>query len=489
MGATESKVTESGQRNFLKAWERISDLKLPPNPDLLARICQGLEEDSYEENAILLVTDIKQDVALFCGCVRRAVETAKSLEIPILEQTDPVALLHWVGYRVLKAIVELVAEELEDQKFDDLSEQQASCLQGTVAALAAAEVLAEAQKIDPDIAYSAGLLRQLPLLLLVWKYPTVYANAVSSACKQGKPLFETLSTQLKFPLSLISTAIGRQWNVPPALKITIHDPASSSFNYSPAEIIESDELRKIARIGEQLARANDPLCHVNAAQDWRDGRDAIDEIGGPDLLRRIYDRIRTYCSPYVDYAPLLFQHNLETSIELQLGIISSGTLLQRNRYIRECPVEVRERLEELYSRLDAKFIFREDIRELLLKVVPLAGFNRGCIYSFNPVISKLMPQMSLGSAQLSNFQNVDCSPLSSEKHPVSEAYLMGGQVTSVNEWGVLPAVCVSGVLGTIQKAGVLYLQASAELTIMPEERIVMLYRALNRTLMDILKLY
>ena len=149
---------------------------------------------------------------------------------------------------------------------------------------------------------------------------------------------------------------------------------------------------------------------------------------------------------------------------------------------------VQKELREFYRTMNQSVATREDLKALTERIMPLCGFYKGCIYAHDPYRQVLIPRLSIGISSLSEYDTIDISPIARGVDPVAVAFHSHTPIVTEQFWGNTQCLAFSSVYGTIQRAGVLYLESSSEMIKDPASDPHTIFKALNQALRDCLKI-
>lgn len=158
--------------------------QLPPFSPVAMRLVALLSDDNVH------VDQVSRFIAAEPVFAARILQLANSPLFALVRQvtTIPQAVI-LVGLERVKAIA--LTRALGDYVAPVLRRKAlAECWRNTLAGAIAAEAIAPAYRLDPGLAYTAGLLRDIGRLALLVKYPEAYANAIEIA-REGADLRET----------------------------------------------------------------------------------------------------------------------------------------------------------------------------------------------------------------------------------------------------------------------------------------------------------
>jgi putative nucleotidyltransferase with HDIG domain len=160
--------------------------KLPPFPLVASRLMQLLAREDPD------ITEVGQMISAEPVFATRVLQMANS---PLFALTAQVKTLSHaivvLGLARVKSIT--VTRALGDFVAPALSVRSLRvCWQNSLAGALLAEKLARACKMDADVAYVAGLLRDIGRLALLVKYPDSYANLLAVS---GEHAFDLMNTE------------------------------------------------------------------------------------------------------------------------------------------------------------------------------------------------------------------------------------------------------------------------------------------------------
>ncbi|MDC0358897.1 HDOD domain-containing protein [Oligoflexia bacterium] len=481
-------------RNLLLACQRVNDAWMPVNPDLLKRIKAGLKKDAYNLGIEFLISEIKTDFALFTYCLKEVRNTKKQKSkqsgAALPDNLSPTQLLHWAGIDCLKEILDVEPSQISKHAFTKECTLQLQRFQEAMVGASAAQSLAEKTAVDPDLGYSTGLLRQLGLALIAWNYPKVYQK-VMSALTDETSVDNELTRALGFAPRLLGIAMARQWSLAPQLRLALGDKDAAqalSGNQTREFETTAKTLQKICEVGEALARANNPKQYPTAKSDWHTAQKAIINILGPDGMRLVQEKIKDNCENYLSAAPETFRRALEIRKEPGAGRSNNNNLFKNNRYIKHCPKPLQEAFGKLYEQITPGSIAREQLDLLIKQVIPLAGFDFGCVFLINPESMRLVPRLTLGTVPLSTFKERNALSISTgTDDPVLAAYHCNTPIVeSSGSLALEGRACIAGVVGKRERVGVLYLELTQEQMHNQLTSPLMCFKAISQALNDCL---
>ncbi len=216
--------------------------KLPPFPLVASRLMQLLAEEDPD------ISEVGRMIAAEPVFATRVLQMANS---PLFALTAQVKTLSHaivvLGLARVKSIT--VTRALGDFVAPVLSVRSLRiCWQNSLAGALLAEKLARACKMDPDVAYVAGLLRDIGRLGLLVKYPDSYANLLAVS---GEHAFDLMNTERElFDVDHCQAGawLMEQMPFPPELtEVVVHHHDSPTDN--------SFRMVHLIRIADRMADA------------------------------------------------------------------------------------------------------------------------------------------------------------------------------------------------------------------------------------------
>lgn len=476
------------QRNLLLACQKVNNCWMPVSSQALENVKSGLKDGSYDLCIDFLINDLRTDIGLFTFCLKEIKKKFKERRMFLPEGLSPSELLETAGVEVLKEILDIEASQISPHELIEENHLQMQRLREMLVSASTAEVLSKKVGVDPDLGFTTEIIRQLGLCLIAWNYPTIYQRSMEKL-KDGADLDHELRLALGFSPRLLAITIARQWNLCDELRAAIGDQqAAETLESSEAEQIAST-LKQLCEIGEALARANDPDTYPSARQDWKTAADQIAEYLGSDGLQIIQEAVNKNCELYQSIAPTAFELAADLQREPQLSQLRENSLYFENKHIKSCPIEIQQALGEIYQRFVPGQVSKELLRELVNKVIPMAGFPKGCVLLLEPETAQLTPRLAIGEAALKDFHPRNTKQVSSNPNsdPIEEAYKSASPIIeSERHKTVYGGACISALIGRSRRVGVLYLEMSKEILSNKAASPLICFKALLHTLNDLL---
>jgi hypothetical protein len=471
------------ERRLVRAVEHVSKHWLPYNPSVLESIRRGVDEGRYELGGEFLLVDLKQDLGLFSYCLREILHERRATNaVHVL--SNPEDCFEGISSAQILSLLGKAERALSSHSLKNTKDSQAAQLRFTVLSAAAAEVLASRTELDSELAFVASLFRQLGLLLVAWNYPTVFERAQRSVSPE-RTLDEELEAQLGFSPELLGHAVFKEFLPGPELEYAVM--GASAVEVPPLEISRSSEqLAEICRVSEVLAQANDPERYPQAQSTWSEAREAIGKSLGADGMRLIRDAVARYSAAYREVSAPLFGELAEIDPERKIEQARRAGTLRANPFVERCPLHIRQRLVEFYSKLHEGLDPRSAVAALLAQVIPVTGFEAGIISTIEPSRMELVPRLKFGEIQLRRVMALRYSDRRATDDPLLAALAMPTPYVSRSE-GAGRAFLVGG-LGGEKAIGVFYAECSTELLDRAEFEPLVVFKAVLRSFEDALGL-
>jgi hypothetical protein len=464
---TNQEQKEAGSSTLEKATRYVNDLWFPVNQKILSGIKQGLEKGRFDQDIRALVAEITTDHSLFFYCLRellRIVGDEDSKLIP--KDLSPTKMLEWGGLDRLKAILDVDIEDISPHRLRSINTFQMTRYQESMVSASASETLANKYALDPELAYSAALLRQLGVTLIAWNYPVVYQKAIGELAK-GANLDLVLTQMFGFSPTMLAIKICEGWNLPSSLfKAVALDPAQTvSWSEEQEADAIAKSLIKVCKIGEALARANNPSEYPTAKNDWQFANSEIKEQLGEKGIEIIREHIRQNCLKYSEEMPQLFTPALVLDPEGRISLFIQEEMLRRNPFINQARGFLKQKLILLYDNIRPFEVSRDLLTKLAKDIIPTAGFLEGVVYTLEPSQQLLVPQLAVGTATIKIYPTLEYSPYTKSdtdegvERAVIEAFRSGDLMTTrTADSSARAVVGLAGPLGFSNRVGVLYLE-------------------------------
>ncbi len=444
-----------------RACRYVTDLWFPANPQLVSNLRKTLEhgpDQTKLEDSLLLVGE---DFSLFMYALKEMAKLLSEEGIAIPKGSSPTEILRLGGFERLQKIFSESDDNLSRHFFDGMGDLQVSRMREAMVSASASAHLAAAQKENSELGFFGGLLRQLGLTLIAWNYPSVYQRA-ATAVKDGKTFDQAITEILGFSPTMLAFGLAHEWQLPEELLFAL-DEEGASFDYDALDAeMETNavgaSLRELCRIGEALARANEPEVYPSARHDWDFARNAITEKLGAEGIATIREALREKCAHYEVSVPSFFRGGFILDPEVLINRATSDDAKVKNPFILKCRPHLQERLLEVYRNLADGQSVQALLRKIAQDIVPAAGFSAGTVFTVDPTQDSLMPQLRIATTVCHDAAPVPCT-IDEHKDFVALAYQDSKPIARiVGTAGGLEMAQLGVVIGYSQRVGVLYLE-------------------------------
>jgi hypothetical protein len=449
-----------------RAVEYVSDYWIPANPALLKKLQGGIAQGEYDKAASLLVSEIRSDFSLFLYCIKELVTTMRASGAEFVQPLSPVELLRNAGLDQLKKILSVDDSQVSFHALTNGNEMQLARFREVMISATTAEVISEECNLDPDAAYCTAFMRQLGYVLIAWNYPGLYGDALASV-RAGENLDVVLTSRLGFSPQMLATRVLHSWGLGPDAcePFALHDEDDEEV-----ALIDSlgARLGRICKVGEALARANDPERYPSAREDWAYAKKEIEEHLGERGMALVRERCLENIENYLTYLPEAFDGTfiLDDAVSGHEQVEATG---KNNPYIQLCQPQVGREIRSFYLNFKGEKMSRDNICLLVKDTIPSIGYTGGYVYLVDPGLMKLMPLLQIGHPQLRTPDPVEYSVARSDSDIISIAYHQHdpAMIFKRSPAGRL-FNAIAGAFGDSEKLGVVYLEMPRSLSPGPE---------------------
>lgn len=483
---TTKATTRTSARRLDQAIEYVARTWFPANPEVLERIRNRAESGKYQDDFELLLSDLKSDFAIFSYMLKelRGRYPSGATEI------DPIGLMRSMDRKDLLKMITIPSDAISSHSFQEMEKAQAARLKHFIWSCSTSEMLANKSdnEISSEQVFTVAVVRQLGLNLIAWNYPSIYGRVLQSV-KEGAEgeLDQLLADQIGFEPIELAAALTYPENLNNELTdiLGMTRPDREEAKVSDTVMMQ----RKLCEIGEAFAILNDPENYPTGTPEARTSIQEIEEILGPGGTDSIVKSIKTRYVSYLAVNPDLIDTEKAKDKARAASNPYGKMLLSRNQHASRLPEKFKERIASVYSLVMKGQVSTEGIQQLVTDLIPYAGFSRGCIFLLEQKEYILIPRLRIGSDNLARYRPVSCMDSGLHNNPVYEAFYSSfpikqsgavylGETTSL----------IAGVLGTTERAGVLYLEMPdgvANSTIMD---VTVAFKALRQCMNDCLNL-
>ncbi|MBN8547678.1 MAG: HDOD domain-containing protein [Deltaproteobacteria bacterium] len=480
-------------RRLKEAVKYVSRTWFPVNAAVLRQVQTKLADGVYTDQKQALIDDLKTDFALLAFCLRK-------LETVIAEEknsANPIDTLRQLEIDQLKSILSPADNEISSHRFDDMRDVQALRLRHSLISCGTAEIIARNTNADPDFAYSCALLRQLGFMLVAWNYPGSFQKALAAVLATGNDIESELAKIVGFEPALLGYEVTLHWNTSPELKTALGwkvAPKSGAIKQPtpsfPEALAASEEKRKadtVARyceLGETFARVNNQQHYPQAVQQWKQVEKELRDLLGENAISTVSEHVRALCKNFVSVSNDIFGAEISPDASVRKANNAFvAKLLEDNAYVKRCPPPIQKEFREVYERIIKGEVSTEGVNLLVSRLIPNAGFVRGCIFLMDTSKAQLIPRVRIGDSKDRQYKPVSCSASGERSNPISEAFHCATPLKQERAFLHNDVVShVSGKFGNSDKGGVLYLEMSDRLLLQENHVAVMYFKAIRQCL-------
>lgn len=482
MSVTQSKMS-SGDRRLKQAVEYVSRQWFPVNRAVVSDIQTKLNSGAYDGNGAQLVQDLKADFAYFTYCLHKM----KSEEIN--DGANPLEGLYQSEDQRLKDILMSSANEISKHDISSAEHGQAQRFKFTVLSCSAADLFANSQKSDNDMAFTCTLLRQLGLNLVAWNYPTIYTRALSLVRAANASIDEILEENLGFSPSLLANELIFTERTCPLIKKASGIVGSNGASSQSDNQTQTDQATiGICEISEAFAQLNDPEHYPQISRNFETVIMQVDQYLGEGGMSTIMNSVNAKYARYVSAMPEVFK--VDSSLEQHMEKVASdytNKIFEKNTYAQRCSDKIKRELKEVYRHVSRGQLSSMGVGHLVNRVIPLAGFTQGCVYLLDSKKMMLVPKLRIGASSLERYKAINCSLVSPEGSLIVEALYCSMPIKQEGVFLHNDLVSpILGPLGSKEPMGVLYIEMGPVLLAQQMEEPLVLFKAIRNAFNDCL---
>jgi hypothetical protein len=415
--------------------------------------------------------------------------------LPVLDSEqgnvlDPSRLLKEADIEQLKKIFRQSEGAVSSHSFAGMMQSQSLRLKHSLISCSTAQTLAENSDIDPVVTYACALMRQLGHNLIAWNYPRIYSRVIGQVSDCDEELEKALLKVLGFSPANLVQAIAEKWQLAPEMKL-LCGMSVANHELDTTPIMPRGQLETVLRfckVGETMAKVNDPEHYPSAAFEWNDVVREVTNVLGPQGLQQLNNRYEDAGLIFKTVAPALIDTSVPIEEKLEVANSTHADIqLASNSYALRCPPELQEKFRRVYRRVLRNELSTDALELLLSEVIPAAGFTVGCIYIVDTRHSLMVPTIKIGDTGLGRYKPLNCSYSYETGNSIVEALL--SQIPIRQEGALLHGERVShisGMIGTNDKPGVLYLEMSKALIDGDSFEAMVRFRAIARCVSECL---
>jgi hypothetical protein len=389
---------------------------IPFNPTVLAKIRDRFESGLYLKKRYLLIEDLKGDLSLFLYFLAK---------LPSLSRVDGKqglpAQLAALNMEACSEIFSVASDTISKYSLASLEESQAQLIRYTITCGSAAELLAEKQGEDPESAFACAIMRQLGLALIAFNYPSIYKRALAETLAKGEgSLVESVANLIGYSPLTLGLRLLEGWYLGDDVRGVV--ASESAINLNQAQSKWSRKIGKACHQGEAIAKADFSAAFPDEAKEWATILSEVeDELGSraiDDINRRIEDRLFAY----VEFNRSTFARSFDpTAYDEDTLVRERKKMLEENVSVDELADELQKEFSVLYNKMQPRRVSVNALNHLVAHLLPLLGFDGGCVYLYRPKDLFLVPRLRLGSASLNSYKSVSLESGEASARAISES--------------------------------------------------------------------
>lgn len=480
-------ISESAKTTLDEATNDCSLRWMPTNGSWFKQIQRWAEFGFYHTGQRKLLADASKDIGILSLLFRRYFESFGASS----PESDPITGLNNLTKEQLRAILELPADALMVHSLLESSPLQVSRLQHTQIASATSELAGEKLNIQEGQAALASTVRQLPLNLIAFNFPTVYTRATQLAGLGEGTLEENLHRILGFfPWQLGERLFG-QWGVEGDWWDAMDWQGEGSGTAAGNEAKPATETPLIlaCNLGESIAKLSEPEIFPETARSWFEISSKVENLLGSNGLERINQRISRELSQYKASLPNLPIIPINPEMSAERANSHHGTLLfERNESLKNCPESLRQIFESAYKLMRYNQPSGEAVIVLASKAIPAMGFVKGCFFLYDKKQGALIPKLRIGDVALEQFPIVKLASSPDKSASLSDAMNSTTPVSAEHNPFDKDLPHISWRLGSADKQGVLHLQFNPNVPTEQQSQLRQYFKAARQSLQDALNL-
>ena len=215
--------------NRLDSYLKASEGDLPTMPTIAGKVVQAVDNPDSSIDDIRSL--IEQDAAIAARILKISNSALYGFPSEIQSLSHAISLL---GTMTVRNLV-LAASMKETYKRFGLMEKllwQHSSLAGPVAAMLAGY---RGVAIDPDIAFTAGLMHHIGKTALANSHRDEYERVMATVYNEGRSFTDVENEVFGFSHAELGAAVVQQWGLPDSLVLTIQ------YHHSPGHLTQLDD--------------------------------------------------------------------------------------------------------------------------------------------------------------------------------------------------------------------------------------------------------
>lgn len=473
----------------LRGWMPVSGKALF---DLQVQIASG----TFEGREDRLLQELHCDVGLYLSLLFNVLLDGRLRP----EDSSPESLLsalEKLGIEEMGNLLQLSPVDVSEHSLETMNKHQAKILKFSIVSAGAAVLMAERAGVEPGMAYSLSMLRNLNLVLLAWNFPSAFSRASDAHYLGMGTLGENIQRILNFSLLEFTFASIKRLRLGDRLNALILNPGASSISgsgESSADINngarkgEFEQAVRFCEIGEVLARLADPENYPSVAAEWELVKKEVKYFLGKHGVALLNQRLESATKCYHSEWPEIFKRDIEVDRDCQISV-NQYNIHRFNRATHELDLseEDKDRFLGVYRCMGYQSVSKQALDVLFRELLPELGFEWGCFYVLDSEKEILIPKRALGEDIWGYKKNISVSSAGEVPRMIfqsltSKAIMREDRVYT----DMLTRSHLAWRFGNASLQGVLYLGSGESLRAVPPKTILAYFIASRQSLADIL---
>ena len=231
---------------------------IPPLPSVVLELLASMDQDDAPLE--VLAHKIGQDQALTVRVLRLANSSFYGMSREVQSISQAISVL---GFRAVRNVVTTIALLLNATKWGPASIDLLPYQRHTIATAVCASELAAYMQVNPDQAYTAGLLHDIGRVVLILQFAAYYRAVLSHHSTRGGSLVIAERAVLGFDHAQVGQALLLHWRFPADMKEAVanhHLPVTPQTRPLTAVVAAANGLSHTLGLpaefaGDQAARA------------------------------------------------------------------------------------------------------------------------------------------------------------------------------------------------------------------------------------------
>ncbi len=487
-------LTTKSQASLSEALKYVANAWIPPNPEVVQFVYEELKRGRYDTDRNQLLKDLKKDFSLYGFAMKNLSSFSGENNV-----VSPTSLMREISPEDLHTLLGNINQQLSTHKIDRKQDFQEQQFRLSALSTSTTEVAADATDIDSDFAFSCAYLKQVGFMLVAWNYPRTYQKALLAAQHVENSLERSLTHYLGFSPTLLGIHSTASWSKSPHLLHALDYLSLEGADISKGGIIATlDENEKnigtaiisLCELGDSFAKASDNKNFPTSPKEWDRIQSRLEQTLGPRAMQLIGERLLQSMGAYAGAAESFSLLSRRKAGGAGQGLGSyAKKLYAENASIKRLPNDLQKSFQAIYELIDEAEVSIQGMNDLVTKLIPKAGFPRGCIYMKDPRNGAILPRLRIGDYDIGRYALRTAASGETQSHPVLEALTCSIPIKQVRVplFGDLISH-ITANFGNREKTGVLFLEMSEDFEKKDPGEQLATFKALKQTLNDILLL-